>query len=122
MIKIVVILHLLGLIFCNLEGVLGSYNWHTYYWLWDKAFGGGIFVFIVIYKLLRPVDRWIVRPVIIVCFVRLILQIVSYFTKVSINNDISVAISLSALCIAAGWLVLHENSRINVWLSKHLNI
>lgn len=120
--KLVVILHLAGLFIFNLLGLFGNKFWEAGYFYWDKSVGSGFLVWMVLYFSSSFDRKWIIRPVLIVSLFRFLWQVAAYINGWDINHEKWLALLFIVLSAAAGYLTLNENSRPNVWLSKHLNI
>lgn len=120
--KLIIIIHILGLFIFNLMGLIGSHEWETIYYLWDKSVGAGFLIWVLLYNFCTKDKKWMIKPVMILAAVRFVWQMLVYFTGWDINNQWWLALFFVLLSAGAGYLVLHENSRGNKWLSKHLNI
>lgn len=116
--KVIIVLHIIGLFLFNLSGLLGSEEWKTFYYLWDKSVGAGFLIWILLYYASRKEVRWMIRPVLILASVRFAWQMVVYFTGWDINNQRWLALFFVLLSGGAGYMIIHENSPANVWLSK----
>ncbi len=121
LLKLVVVVHILGLFVCNLLGLF-TRAWEQIYFYWDKSAGAGFLVWMVLYYAVSRDRKWIIRPVLILAVIRFIWQVIAYMKGWDINNEAWLALFFVLLSAGAGYLVLHEKSRANVWLSKHLNI
>lgn len=121
LIKVIISAHLLGLFTFNLFGVL-NLPWTTAYFFWDKSVGGGFLVWLLIYKLTHKADRWMIRPVLVISIFRFIWQAVSYIVGWNINNQWWLALFFILLSGGAMWLLYNEQTRINKWLTKNLNV
>lgn len=120
--KLIIIFHILGLFAFNLMAVFGSNEWHTVYYLWDKSVGAGLLIWIMLYKYCDKKNKWMIKPVLILAGFRFVWQMIVYFTGWDVNSEWWLASFFILLSIGAGYLVLHEKSRTNVWLSKHMNL
>lgn len=120
--KIIVILHLVGLFVFNLRGLIGDPFWEAGYFYWDKLVGAGFLVWLVLYFSVAKDRKWIIRPVLLVAIFRFSWQCGAYIAGWNINNQWWLALLFILLSVSAAYLTLAENSRPNLWLSKHMNI
>lgn len=120
MIKIVISLYLVGLCIFYTAAIEHSRPWALAYYLWDKSVGGGFMLWYCIHFLYS--HKMITRPIVLFSLVRFIWELVSALTGISVNNSAIVAVLFLILSLVTGFLILKENSRPNLWLSKHLNI
>lgn len=102
---------LLGLLVFYLAATFDTRLWDWTYYLWDKSFGGGVAVWYAIYALSR--DR-VAIPVLVFSIIRLIWEIISYFTGVSVNNTKYIAIGFVVLCVICLYQTYKECSRENL--------
>ncbi len=122
LLQIAIAIHLFGLFVLNLFASLDITGWVVGYYIWDKSFGAGCIIWLVLYELLPTYKKWIVRPVLLVSLLRSAWQILAYCIGWDLNNAIWLTVIFIVLTAAASYLTLNENSSGNNWLRKHLNL
>ena len=124
LIQIAVTFYCLGilffLIFANFAplGLYNKWNW-LYYW-WEKIFGSGIVVWLVVWFNCSSKDRNIVAPVIFFSFIRIVWDIVSFFFGVHINAPVPIAILFIIMIAICYVLTLSKDNFANKWLTRIL--
>ena len=122
MIKISVFVYCAGLFIFYLMGSFSMYdslpNW--LYYLWDKSFGAGFFVWLTLYCNVYKSDRKIIAPIVFFSLIRFIWDIISSLTNVSVNNENVVAVLFILLLVPMYVLTLTKGNFLDKWLSKHL--
>jgi hypothetical protein len=121
LLKVIILIHVVGLIVFNLAGLLRT-DWYMAYFLWDKIVGAGWLVWLSIYYSVSYANKWSIRPILVVSVIRFIWLIIAILTGVDVNHQWWLALFFILLAGAAGYLTLKEDARANKWLSKHMNI
>ena len=90
------------------------------YYIWDKSFGAGFIMWLCLYKNVKFNDRYVVAPVVIFSFIRLLLDIFSFFTGVTAYNQYRIGVLFLFLTIVFYVLTLSRSNVFHKWLSKLL--
>jgi len=122
MIKAFVSIYLLGLLICSFEGVIGSDEWLTWYYIWQKTFDGGVFVWFLLLKMLPRSQKWLIKPVFLFSIIRFLLTVSARIFNFDINSAPVVSGFSLILLITCAWLLISEQSRVNNYLTKYLNV
>lgn len=107
--KVAISWYVLGLLVFYFAATFDTRLWDWAYYLWDKGFA--VLVWYAIYRLSK--ER-VVIPVLVFSILRLIWEIISYFTGVSVNNTRAIAIGFVLLCAICLYQTYKECSRENL--------
>lgn len=121
LLKVIICLHLLGLIVFNLMGLLHE-NWTMAYYIWDKSVGSGFMLWYILYELVPYSNKWVIRPVLLLATIRFTWQIIAFAAGWTVNNQWWLALFFMLLTIGCGLLMFSSHSKVNRWLAKHLNL
>lgn len=111
--------YIFGLLTFYTYATFDSEYWPIVYFAWAKIADCGILAWIVIYYTSNKLTKKIIRPLVAFSFIRLAIDIQSFFTGIGVNNEWLVALAFLLLTISMGILIFINDSKISKFLNKH---
>lgn len=116
------------LIWCYIFGLLTFYTyavfdtraWDIVYFGWSKIGDCGILAWIVIYYNGNKALRKVIKPLLVFSFIRLAVDVQSFFTGIGVNNEWLVALVFLLLIVSMGILVFIRESKFYRFLNKNV--
>jgi hypothetical protein len=98
--RVAISLYLTGLLMFYSFAAFEITYWSWLYYGWDKLFGCSALLWYVV--LIHTKEKHLVKPVFVFSIIRFLWEIMSYFTGVTVSNEIAIAvlfILLIAVCL-----------------------
>ncbi len=90
------------------------------FYMWDKSFGAGFIMWLCLYRNVKANDRYVVAPIVVFSFIRLALDVFSFFTGVTAYNQYRVGVLFLFLTVVFYVLTLNRSNIFHKWISKIL--
>lgn len=112
--QISIYFYILGRLIFAVYADFSSTVWNDVYYIWDAA--KDLLFVVAIQNLIPKSERWITKPVLIFCLLRLLWEIINPFTTVGINHP--KAVDAAFLALITGVVILLTIDLIKRWKQK----